>query len=218
MDRTNWVRKGRAAAVVVAMLLVAANVCAQQTKRPFLAGHDIGVIFNTDDLLLDFESYQGGMGLKIADDKNAYRLLVDAFYSTASESIALTLGAAYERHFVQGRISPYVGGHLTAGYASTTTEASPDVWSKTTSFPMAIGGVFGVEVFLVRFLSLFAEYNLSVSLDYVETEDSNLGVTSSESTFDWTLDIGSGNQSKIGIVFYFQMDRKLDLQRVGVTK
>jgi len=117
---------GACAGVLVAMMLVVSvSAAAQATKRPFLPGYDIGVIFNTDDLLLDYESYQGGMGIKIAGEKNAYRLLVDVFYSTASDSTALTLGGAYERHFIQGRVSPYFGGYLTAGYASTRMKMAP---------------------------------------------------------------------------------------------
>ena len=209
--------KKAAWAILALVLLTAASAAAQEggQEEKMFAGRDIGVIFNTDNLLLDYESYQGGIGLKLADSQTAWRVLLDVFYSTVSDSMAFTLGGAWERHFAEGRVSPYFGAYLQAGYAQMRTEFSSDTWTRISSVPVAFGGIFGVEVFLLRFLSLFAEYDLSLSLDYVRTRESILGTETTDSTFDWTVEVGSGNQSKIGIVFYFRLDRELELERIG---
>ncbi len=40
---------------------------------------DVGLIFNIDGISLDFESYQGGFGVKLGKDSLAFRVLIDMF-------------------------------------------------------------------------------------------------------------------------------------------
>jgi len=208
-------KKNPLAAVAAGLLAFSCAIAGAQAKPGAFEGYDIGVIFNTDDLLMDFESYQGGVGLKLSGEKLAYRILFDVFYSTASDSLASSLGFAIERHLATGRVTPYIGGYLTIGYASTKSEVSSDTWTKTTSIPATAGGLFGVEVYLLRFLSFFAEYDLSATMSYASTENSVAGVESSDSTTDWTVQLGSGNQSKIGINIYFKQGRNFALEPIG---
>ena len=76
-----------------------------------------GFIFNTNNLLLDIESYQAGVGVKVLRDNNvAHRYLADLFYSSSSKTFSGTLGLTYEKHFKPGRLSPYWGGFLDIGF------------------------------------------------------------------------------------------------------
>lgn len=56
-----------------------------------------GFIFNTSNLLLDIESCQAGVGIKILRANNAaLRFLWDVFYSNSPNTFPSTPGATYE--------------------------------------------------------------------------------------------------------------------------
>ncbi len=205
-------RAGRLAALAVLSLCCCA-LAEALGPIPKLGGYDIGLIFNTNDLLLDFESYQGGLGVKLSGEELAYRLLLDLFGSTESHAFSLSLGGAVERHWGSARVQPYVGGYLTFGFGSSDAAGT-----KSVSLPVTAGGLFGVEIYIFRFLSLFGEYDLSLTMKYSKTETSTAGVETTDQSTDWTLQLGSGNQSKIGIVFYFQQGRDLRLEPIANSR
>jgi hypothetical protein len=176
----------------------------------YLRTVDIGIIFNTDSLLLDYESYQGGIGAKLYDGPLAYRLTTDLYLSTISESRAITLGLGAEYHFSNGRVSPYAGGYVLGSFAKARDEATSQSWTETRTIDMGFGGILGVELFVTRFLSLFAEYDLGLTYSSVSTTESIAGQRNTTQTADWTLDLGVGNESKIGIVIYLYRERKMD--------
>lgn len=176
----------------------------------YLRGVDVGLIFNTDTLLLDYESYQGGLGAKLRDGPLAYRVTTDLYLSTISESRAVTVGLALEYHFSNGRLSPYAGGYILGASAKARDEATSQDWTETRTFDLGFGGILGAELYVTRFLSLFAEYDLGLTYSRVTTEDSIGGQLSRAETADWTLDLGVGNESKIGIVIYLYRERKMD--------
>ena len=45
--------------------------------KPAVGERDLGVIFNTNDILLDLESYQGGVGAKIGLGQYVLRPMAD---------------------------------------------------------------------------------------------------------------------------------------------
>jgi hypothetical protein len=60
-----------------------------------------GIIFNVSDILLDIESYQGGVGFKwFFTDSFAYRGSFDFGYSDSSSSLNIKLGNSLEYHFI----------------------------------------------------------------------------------------------------------------------
>jgi hypothetical protein len=182
------------------LVAIAANA---QTKAPSpfqkldvpQGSYDLGLIFNTSSILLDLESYQAGLGLKIGRDKVSFRGLFDLVLNGASDSFALNAGTAIQFYLIPGlSISPYVGGSVGGGYMRQADAMSMVV--------LSVGALAGVEVFLFDFLSVFAEY--AITADFTLSTD----IPSSQTTFDYLVDTGMGNNSKLGIVIYFMRAMK----------
>jgi len=164
-----------------------------------------GFIFNTNNLLLDIESYQAGVGFKVLRDNNvALRLLGDIFYSYNANTFSATLGVTYEKHFKPGRLSPYWGGFLEAGYMGQKSEGiNSDNWTMNNTVPVSLGAVLGAEFFIMEFLSIFAEYSLSIDGLITSTSTSVDGdVTKTDPELNFSIDSGIGNSSSLGIVIY----------------
>ncbi len=176
--------------------------------------NNTGLIFNINDILLDIESYQGGLGVKhFLNDKIAYRGSLDFSYTDSSDTLILNLGNSIEYHPIKGRVSPYVGGLLDIGLIQYKTETDADNWTKVTTIPLSVGPIFGVEVYMFSFLSLFAEYSVTVSYTTTITQLSVAGTVTEDTDSDFGTEIGIGNNSKIGIVLYFY-----DIKRKGKNK
>jgi hypothetical protein len=150
---------------------------------------DLGVIFNTSDLLLGLESYQGALGAEIGWDGLALRGLFDFTINGSSETLGAELGAAFVYHLVTGVISPYVGASASGAFMTTANVTS--AWTFT------LGSLAGVEVLVLDFLSIFAEYEIGA--DLVATTN----LQSSQTTFDYLIATRMGNNAKIGVVIYF---------------
>lgn len=165
----------------------AAQDASAQSKQSL---HDLGLVFNTTLTPLDVQAYQAGLGFKVEIGDIDLRGLADIVLSSASDSFSIKLGATTEYHLTPEPYSFYLGGACTAGYMIQSGSYS--------SFVASLGAVAGVEYFPLKFLSLFAEYSLAV--DFTWTTD----LSTSETTFDYLLDTRMGNESKIGIVIYFQ--------------
>jgi len=172
-------------------------------KKPEAGKNDLGFIFNTTNALLDIESYQGGIGMKIGGEKYTYRFLLDLLINTDFSPFSISAGAAFEKHFISGPISPYWGGLLEVGYTSLKNEFDADNWDQSITVPLSLGGILGIELFVFEFLSLFVEYNLKVALAVNINKSSIAGSVSTEKEYSYNLDIGMGNSSMIGIVIYF---------------
>ena len=76
---------------------------------PTKGSNDLGIIFNTNDLTLGLQSYQGGLGAKIGWGSLYLRGLFDFTVNGSSQSFAIDGGAALEYHLIPGPISPYIG-------------------------------------------------------------------------------------------------------------
>lgn len=172
-------------------------------KKPESGKNDLGFIFNTTNALLDIESYQGGIGMKIGGEKYTYRFLLDLLINTDLSPFSISAGAALEKHFISGPISPYWGGLLEVGYTSLKNEFDEDNWDQSITVPLSLGGILGIELFVFEFLSLFVEYNLKFSFAFNINKSSIAGSVSTEKEYSYNLDLGMGNSSMIGIVIYF---------------
>jgi hypothetical protein len=178
------------------MAMLAARADAQTSGStskvsPLQGPADLGIIFSTGNILLDLESYQGGLGAKIGWGNLCLRGVFDFLVNGASRSFSLNIGAAGEYHLAPaGPISPYIGGNAQIGYMYQGAVLS--------AFPFSVGAVAGVEVFIFDFLSVFAEYCLA--FDFTVTTD----LQTSQTTFDYLVDTRMGNSSKLGIVIYFK--------------
>ena len=172
-----------------------------------------GIIFNVNDILLDVESYQGGIGLKrYFNDSWAYRAAFDFGYSNSSDSWLISVGNTFEYHFISGRISPYVGGYFDIGYASYKDETDSENWTKVWSIPISTGPLLGIEFEIFNVLSLFVEYSIAFDLIYTSTITSVAGIETKDSTTGYGINTGMGNESKIGIVIYFNRKFKRNRQ------
>ena len=173
-----------------------------------------GFIFNTNNLLLDIDSYQAGVGIKVLRDDNvALRLLGDLFYSYSANTFSTTLGVTFEKHFKPGRVSPYWGGFVEAGYIGNKDEVfASDDWTQDNTYPLSMGAVLGAELFILEFISVFAEYSLYVRGTISSTTTNTGGVeTSTDPELNFSIDSGIGNNSSLGIVIY--LDDVIDLEK-----
>ena len=123
------------------------------------------MIFNTGDILLDLESYQGGLGAKIGMDKYVLRGMVDILLNTDFNPFSLTLGAVLEKHILPGPVSLYWGPCLEMGVTILNNRFDADNWTQNIAWELlSAGGVFGIELFIFEFLSVFVEYQLALTL------------------------------------------------------
>jgi hypothetical protein len=160
---------------------------------PASGSSDLGLIFCANNIFLDLESYEAGIGAKMAFNDFALRGSIDLGYFGATQAFSVNLGLAVESHFMPGAISPYLGAYTRIGY-----NIQPGVLSVV---PVSLGGIIGVEVFIFDFLSIFAEYALAVDLTL--TTD----LATATTTFDYVVDTKMGNNSMIGVVVYFQREK-----------
>ncbi len=149
---------------------------------------DVGIIFSSSDILLDLDNYQGGFGVKIGSGSFYLRGTLDFLLSSASSSFSVNAGATGEYHLAPGPVSPYLGAYAQVGYSLQENV----IWT----VPLSVGGVAGVEVSILDFISVFAEYCLAA--DFTFTTD----LETSKTTFDYLVDTRLGNGSKLGIVVY----------------
>lgn len=150
---------------------------------------DMGLVFSGGSDFGILDPYIGGLGAKLGSTELLFRPSFDLFINGSTSSIAMVGGLALEYHFIEGLVSPYLGGFFNGG------------WKKSGDYsmeiPLSVGAIAGVEVFVFEWLSLFAEYNLAVNVNFVTY------TATSQSVYDYTIDTGMGNEGKIGIVMYF---------------
>ena len=193
--------------VVIIVFTTAAILSAEEKglwegNKPEAGKYDIGIIFNTTDVLLNIESYQGGVGMKIGGEKITFRFMLDLLINTDLSPFSISAEVALEKHFISGLISPYWGGLMEVGYTSLTNKVDADNWTQAITIPLSLGGIFGIELFIFEFLSLFVEYNLKLSLALNISKSSLAGAVSTTNEYTYNLNLGMGNNSMIGIVIY----------------
>ena len=174
-----------------------------QGIKPATGPRDLGIIFNTNDILLDIESYQGGLGAKIGLDKWTLRLMVDFRFNKGINPFYLSLGGVLEKQILPGPVSVYWGPSLDTGFSILTDKIDDDNWNQYITLELAsLGGLFGIELFVFESLSIFVEYNLALTLGVNIDRVSVAGSVSSLKEFTYTFNLGLGNNAMFGIVFY----------------
>lgn len=192
----------------VLLLLGASGTLSAQERQSEAGGaaadfvESIGLIFNTADILFEMESFRGGVGAEFGFERFLVRGWLDLFIHTGFNPFAFTVGGAFKKQIFPGRVSPYGGGYLEIGFSHLRTGTDDANWTRVNSLPITIGGMLGVEVFVLDFLSLFVEYDLSLELKYLNTRISTAGEETVTQQWDYTFDVGLGNSARIGIVIY----------------
>jgi len=177
--------------------------------KPAAGERDLGVIFNTNDILLDLESYQGGVGAKIGLGQYVLRPMADILLNTDFNPFSLTLGAVLEKHILPGPVSLYWGPSLEMGVTILNNRFDADNWTQNIAWELLSAGcVAGFELFIFDFLSVFAEYNLALTLGLNTDRMSVAGVESSTTEFTYKLDLGLGNSAMFGIVVYLTRKKR----------
>ncbi len=214
------------ACLVLAMLIVPASIAYGDDMPTSVNAGSKALLFTFSGLnTLGANAYQGGIGgkfylldplalrasllLGIADQATPAPAAGGTAGDVNSLSIGLNAGAEY--HLLKTRVSPYVGGQI--GFTSTTNASKNAVAtgiSQTTitnvppaGFNFAFAALGGVEFFIIKELSLSAEYRLgySVTAPY-DQQTTTAGVTTTvKSGVAWNLGISSVGAFTLG--FYF---------------
>jgi hypothetical protein len=173
---------------------------------------DLGILFNTDDILLDLQGFQGGVGVKMSLKRWMLRAMADLMLNTSFDPFSLSLGAVLEKHLWPGPVSLYWGPSVETGFTTILLyKTDDDNWARINTYPLSLGCVFGIELFVVEFLSIFVEYQASLELGINSTRTSTAGSVSSTAEFTYLFDIGMGNNAMFGIVIY--LTRKKDTSK-----
>lgn len=149
-----------AAFILCGLVLLPAALGAQPKKDTDPAW---GLLFDLGNILSAetySDGYQAGAGMKYRMREGfALRGLVgiDCNVLDSVASTTLGLGAAGEWHLASGTVSPYAGPLAGMRFLFRTgSDNLVDIY---------FGAMFGVEVEVIRQLSIFAEYDLVASLD-----------------------------------------------------
>lgn len=184
-----------------------ANRAGEEQPRERRELQRLGLIFNTPDILLSPDQYQGlGVGVKGVWDHMAARGLLGLTFDTANSFFGLALGGALEFHLASGVASPYFGGQLLLEYSHDDRMAGT-----VRTFGAGAGPLFGVEIAPFEILSIFAEYALTFRASYASTA----GAMEDDQRWNYAIGTGLGNQGAIGIIVYF-LDRRPATDDAGV--
>ena len=177
----------------LAIIIIAGSATAQNNNNAFVSKGKKAILFSFSGLGdLNADAYNGGIGGKyFISDNLALRLGVQFNYESETtpanetetengldgdkSSTQFGINAAAEYHLTNSRISPYVGGG--ASYTSFSSEQfNRIVWDKSytglvekNTFEKSgvstfqIYAIAGIEVFIVQWLSLAAEYQFGYS-------------------------------------------------------
>ncbi len=74
-------------AVLLLLWETAAPLAAKETAKD--TKNNLGFIFNTDNILMDIEGYQGGFGFRRSTKEHFIRAMVDFDVSTSSDSSSI---------------------------------------------------------------------------------------------------------------------------------
>ncbi len=191
--------------ISIFIFLFLSNICFANDENANSAHGTLGFIFNAKNLLLDIESYQGGIGLKYRfDDVSTLRTLIDFYYSNSYDTFSTMGGITYENHFLNiDRFSPYWGLSANCGYISQSDFIDETYYEIISEVPFGAEALFGIEFFFNSFITIFAEYSLSANFIYSRTETVADGYsTISDPEYQTIIDTGIGNNASIGITIY----------------
>jgi len=193
---------------VVLTLLIFAPVFGQELEAPVEEDAadrpTVGFIFNTSNLLLDIDAYQGGFGAKFRYPESALRALVTLGYASTNSNLEVGAGVTYERPFFTGRVVPYWGLLAAAVVQGERVEVDEDNYTQTRVITGSAGAVLGAEVFIFDFLSVFGEYQLAFDVAHTAISQSVDGTVTDSSSTNYAFGAGLGNNASIGLVVYLR--------------
>jgi len=163
-----------------------------------------GLIFNTSNLLLDLDEYQSGVGIKLRSELYSLRLLIHMGYESGNDVFETNLGIAYMRPLFTGRIAPYWGFALKGGYILDKDEYDDENWYTSKVLSGEVAALFGAELYILDFLSVFAEYSFGLSMNRTTVEESNNGTETETETNNYSYGTQLGNEASIGVVIYLE--------------
>ena len=164
-----------------------------------------GLLFSTNNILLDIGTYGTGFGMVLHTQENAIRASLSGFASNSSSTLTMELGGAWVNYVRSARVSPYWVVSGSTGFLTQNSETDPDNWTRDITLLGTVGAGFGAEFFLLEFLSLFAEYQLVANFTRSQTTDS-VGGTATPGEAVWTYFVQTelGNSSRLGIAVYLK--------------
>jgi len=180
-----------------------------------------GIIFNTGNILLDLKEYQSGVGIKLRGESYSIRGLFSVSYESSNDEFDTNIGVTYERPFFSGRVSPYWGVAVKGGYNLEKDETDSDNWMDTNVLTAHLAFVFGTEVYLSEFLSVFAEYNLGGAVSRTKVVQSSSGTETENKSTNFSIGTELGNEASLGVVIYLEkrpIEEKTEEEEVLVEK
>jgi opacity protein-like surface antigen len=229
---------------VIALFAILLLVSSLSFGQEFVSGQAAGskgLLFEFSGLnFLNANAYQGGIGMKLfMSDYTAVRGIVR--FVLASETIPANpaigqgsidgtrtanefgVGAALEIHLTKGRVSPYIGGGVFFGLASTDSK-NPVTGTGTLIQPetknagtgetingityyggsmIQVGVLIGVEYYVTNGISLSAEYQLGfTSMAQKDEEITASGITLTTKNPS-TSEIGITTAGALTLAVYF---------------
>ena len=162
-----------------------------------------GLLFSTNNILLDIGTYGTGFGMVLHTQENAIRASISGFASNSSSILEMELGGAWVNYVRAARVSPYWIVSGSTGFLTEKTD--PDNWTRDTTLLGTVGAGFGAEFFILEFLSLFAEYQLVANFARSQTTVSVGGTaTPGEAVWTYFAQTELGNSSRLGIAVYLK--------------
>jgi hypothetical protein len=177
---------------------IVARAEGDEGKEPVLAQ---GIIFNSQIPLNFISSYEGGIGYKLANLRlgNIYfnlRFLLSLEITDGFDDFQTKIGASIELPFLKPSwLNPYCGLVLEGGIDRLRSSLVD-----LTNIVYSIKALLGIEFFVLDYLSIFAEYALSLDM----TTEIDYGSGSPVTTTSWQIASGVGNSASIGIILYFR--------------
>lgn len=167
----------------------------------------VGLLFNSENVLLDLDDYQGGVGLKVVYPRFAIRGVLGFAYEHDSETSAIAGGITFEKPIVRALVTPYWGAMIRTDYSRERNETDADNWIESATTGVVLGPIFGGELTITNNLGVFAEYQLVGRFSRTKIETSTNGATDTASNRDLQFGTELGNQGSIGIVVYLGESR-----------
>ena len=187
------------------VLLTISAVVAQEEIKEYKNPLNLGVIFNIGESIFSLESYQGGLGFKLGRNAIDARFLTNFYYSNSLSSLSIDLNSSVEYHLNDATVSPYLGGNLGIGHISQKEKYGVgETWTAIKDLILYGGPLFGVEIFVLDFLSLFAEYSFRIEHHKNTIQDNTPDKLITKETKILVLNTGLGNNANIGLVVYFK--------------
>ena len=190
--------------LVGGVLLILGPVFGQDVEAPEADSPTVGFIFNTSNLLLDIDAYQGGFGAKFRSPDSALRTLATLGYASTNSNLEIGAGITYEKPFFTGRVVPYWGLLADVLFDGERVEVDEENYTQTRVVTGSAGLVLGAEVFIFDFLSVFGEYQLAFDVAHTVVAQSVDGSVTESSSTNYGFGAGLGNNGSIGLVVYLR--------------